>query len=231
MSDEAKPLCAADIDPERGICIPLTGAGVYRFARRAEATIKALEKAQAHIAKAALPPVAWLDCRIPNHGGDRAEVERLRERLDQFESYAITVDSALADRAEVERGLRFADAIRVAIEVAGCALFGVSDGPVEVVNRRADALEEVAISVGAEVETAQRNERRLREALRESDALVTAQDAMLRQSAEREEALTEEVERLREALEYVQTGLAIRSETWPAEYLERIAAALKEPKR
>ena len=43
--------------------------------------------------------------------------------------------------------------------------------------------------------------------------------------------LRAEVERLREALEYVQTGLAIRSETWPTHYLEHIAAVLKEPKR
>ena len=42
------------------------------------------------------------------------------------------------------------------------------------------------------------------------------------------DALRDEVKRLREALEYVQTGLAIRSETWPTHYLEHIAAVLKE---
>src|SRR5690349_10575411 len=50
---------------------------------RAEAAEKALGEAREHIEKAKLPPVGWLDCRIPGHGANRDEMLQAQRERDE----------------------------------------------------------------------------------------------------------------------------------------------------
>ena len=159
-------------------------------------------------------------------------IEREGYALERGKVFA-TVEAL--DAAEAER-----DALRKSLASADAALL------VEL--KRAEKAEATLVArhggeplaLLAELDAARAEVERLREALKATDALVTAQDAMLKQSAEREDALTAEVKRLTEALGQIAQGKQAIDYAAGIPNVDKLAAgrlaglaraALKETKR